>query len=343
MTDRKRLRLAALAAAASLTFAAEAPAQEFKLTFADQNVPSAWGPAHAVHPWVKQVEAATRGRVAIEMYPSQTLLKGIDMWKGVRDGIADMAWCVQGYWPEQTPLSDVISLPFLPISSAERGSEVLWKLYEKFPSIQREYADIQPLVLHASSNLLISKKPINTMDDLRGLKMRVLGGPPSEMAKALGAVPALLPMPQLYQAFEKGDVDAAAAPWEPVHGFRLYEVAKTFTAVPLYASYYSVCANKQKWESLPKDVREQIMSVSGSAGAKFWGKNFFDNAEEGVIERASAGNFAVDRRAVAPEEVARWRKVAGEPLWNAWVEKMEGKGHPEARDILNTTLELLKD
>ena len=45
--------------------------------------------------------------------------------------IADIGWCVQGYWPEQTPLSDVVSLPFLPITSAEKGSEMLWKLYEK--------------------------------------------------------------------------------------------------------------------------------------------------------------------------------------------------------------------
>ena len=67
------------------------------------------------------------------MFPSQTLIKGIDMWKGISSGIADIGWCVQGYWPEQTPLSDVMSLPFLPIKTAEKGSEVLWKLYEKYP------------------------------------------------------------------------------------------------------------------------------------------------------------------------------------------------------------------
>ena len=41
--------------------------------------------------------------------------------------------------------------------------------------------------------------------------------------------------------------------------------------------------------------------------------------------------------------VERWRKVAGEPLWNEWVKKMEGKGHKEARDVLNTAVELLKN
>src|SRR5262249_7942178 len=65
----------------------------------------------------------------------------------------------RAYWPEQTPLSDVMSLPFLPISSAEKGSEALWKLYEKFPSVQKEYNEIEPLLLYTSSpNLLVSKR-----------------------------------------------------------------------------------------------------------------------------------------------------------------------------------------
>ena len=90
------------------------------------------GSSHAMYPWIKQVEVAGKGRIKIEVFPSQTLIKGIDMWKGVRGGIADIGWCVQGYWPEQTPLSDVMSLPFLPIKSAEKSSEALWKLMRNF-------------------------------------------------------------------------------------------------------------------------------------------------------------------------------------------------------------------
>ena len=147
----------------------------------------------------------------------------------------------------------------------------------------------------SSPNLLVSKKQVRTLEDFKGLKVRVLGGPPTEMAKALGAVPTLIPMPDVYQSLDKGVVDGAAAPWEAVQGFRLYEVAKNYTIAPFYVAYFSVCANKQKWQSLPKDVRDAIMSVSGLPGAKFWGKNFFDTAEEGVIERAKAGNYELNR------------------------------------------------
>src|SRR5215813_1231494 len=344
MPETKNLVMAGLMAA-SFAWAGAASEQEIKLTLADQNSPTGWGPSHALYPWVKQVEEASKGKIKIEVFASQTLIKGIDMWKGIRSGIADIGWCVQGYWPEQTPLSDVVSLPFLPIKTAEQGSELLWKLYEKYPSMQKEYGEIQPLVLHTTSPnfLLTSKKQVKTLEDFKGLKVRVLGGPPTEMAKALGAVPTLIPMPDMYQSFDKGVVDGAAAPWEAVHGFRLYEVVKYYTMAPFYASYFSVCANKQKWTSLPKDVRDQIMSVSGLVGAKFWGKNFFDTAEEGVIEKAKAGNYQLDRYTVPPDELARWTKLAGEPIWNEWVKKMEGKGHSNAREILNTAIELLKN
>ncbi len=349
MFARRMLALSGLVATALVTAGLAtidvAYGQEIKLTLADQNSPTGWGPSHALQPWVKQVEEATKGRVKIQVYPSQTLIKGVDMWRGIRSGIADIGWCVQGYWPEQTPLADVASLPFLPIYSGEKGGEMLWKLYEKYPAIQREFGEIQPLVLYTSSpNMIIStKREVKTLDDFKGLKVRVLGGPPTEMAKALGAVPTLIPMPDLYQSLDKGVIDAAAVPWEAVQAFRLYELAKSYTIAPFYVAYFSLCANKQKWQSLPQDVRDQIMTVSGLAGSKFWGKNFFDSAEQGVIERAKAGNYDINRYQVPPAELERWSKLAGEPIWNEWVKKLEGKGQKDARPILDSALELLKN
>ena len=101
--------------------------------------------------------------------------------------------------------------------------------------------------------------------------------------------------------------------------------------VPFYASYFSLCANRAKIQSLPKDVRDQIMSVSGLAGSK-----------QGVEERVKAAGITLNRYDVPPAELSRWQKVAGDPLWEEWVKKMEGKGHKEAREILNTALELAK-
>jgi hypothetical protein len=102
-------------------------AQVIKMTLADQNPATGWGPVHAVQPWVKKVEDATKNRVKIDIFPSQTLAKGPDIWNAVKSGVADIGWCWHGYWPDMTPLSDVITLPALPSRSAEQGSEA-WPL-----------------------------------------------------------------------------------------------------------------------------------------------------------------------------------------------------------------------
>src|SRR4030042_187817 len=179
-----------------LILVAPSLAQVIKLTLADQNAQMGWGPVHALQPWVKKVEEATKGKVKIDVYYSQTLAKGPRIWNAVKTGVADMGWCFHGYWPDMTPLADVITLPSLPIKSAEKGSEVLWKLYEKYPSIQNHFKDVHVLMLWTSHPyiLITTKKQIKTLEDIKGLKIRVTGGPPTEQMRGLGGVPVLLPM-----------------------------------------------------------------------------------------------------------------------------------------------------
>jgi len=327
----------------ALIISAPTFAQVINLKLADQNAQTGWGPVHALQPWVKKVEEAAKGRLKIDVYYSQTLAKGPDIWNAVKSGIADIGWCFHGYWPGMTPLSDVITLPSLPFMKAEKGSEVLWKLYERFPEIQNEYKDVKVLMLWTSHPyfLITTKKQVKKLEDLRGMKIRVTGGPPTDQMKALGAVPMLIPMPENYIALQKGVIDGMGTPWEAIHGFRLYEVVKYYTIVPLSAVYFSMSMNKQKWESLPKDIQDAIMSVSGLEGSKFWGRNFFDAAEQGVEEMIKKGGYEMVKYVVPPDEVERWRKVAGEPLWKDWVKKMEAKGHKEAQKILDAALELL--
>jgi TRAP-type C4-dicarboxylate transport system substrate-binding protein len=319
-------------------------AQVIKLTFADQNPATGWGPTNAVQPWVKKVEEATKNRVKIDIFPAQTLAKGPDIWNAIKSGVADMGWCWHGYWPDMTPLSDILHLPGLSFKSAEQASEVLWRLYEKFPAIQREYKDFQVLLLYAGDPrfLITSKKQIKTLEDLKGMKMRTPGGPPTEQMKALGAVPVLIPMPDVYQSLDKGVVDGNVISWEAIYSFRLYEVVKYYTFAPLTSTYFSIPMNKQKWESLPKDIQEAIMSVSGLEAAKFWGRNFFDTVEAAVAENAKKGGYTMIKYNLRPEEAERWVKLSGEPVWKEWVKKMESRGRPEAQQILNATLEMLK-
>jgi TRAP-type C4-dicarboxylate transport system substrate-binding protein len=314
------------------------------LSLTDQNSEIGWGPVHALQPWVKQVEEAAKGALKIKIYPSQTLSKGVDNWKAVKNGIADIGWCFHGYWPGMTTLADVISLPALPFTTAEKGSEVLWKLYEKFPQIQTQFKDNHVLLLYTSNPYLLitTKKQVKTLEDIKGLKIRMTGGPPTDQMKALGGVPMSIPMPDNYISLQKGVIDGMGAPWEAIHGFRLYEVVKYYTETPFPAVYFSIAMNKAKWNSLPKEIQDAMTSVSGLQGSKFWGRNFFDTAKEGVYEKAKEGGFNIDYYVLPDEEKARWLEVGGKPIWAKWVEKMKKDGHPEAQEILDAALKMLE-
>ena len=166
------------------------------------------------------------------------------------------------------------------------------------------------------------------------------GGPPTEMVKRLGGVPMLIPMPDNYISMQKGVIDGMGAPWEAIQVWRFYEVAKYYTEVPFPAVYFSLIMNKRKWDSLPKDVQDGIMSVSGEVGSKFWGRHFFDDMRATALAKVKETGNGDNVISLSPEERQKWIDVGGKPIWEKWVKDMEKKGASNAQEILDTTLQM---
>lgn len=328
-----------------LVFAATGSAKTIKLRYAQQNPDTGWSTVHCVEPWLKKVEAATNGKVKIQAFHGQTLAKGKDMWNAVKTGITDIGWCFHGYWPGMTPLTDVISLPALPFTSAEEGSAALWRIYEKFPQIRKEFKDVQVLLFYTSEpySLITRDKPVKRLEDIKGMKIRMTGGPPTDMMKALGGVPMLIPMPDNYISLQKGVIDGMGAPWEAINVWRFYEVVNYYTEVPFPSVYFSIAMNKNTWNRLPKDVQDAIMGVSGLEGSKFWGRNFFDAMKAQTLEKLKAKGQGDNIFKLSPQERQRWVDVGGKPVWAKWVKGMNAKGHKDAQAILDATLSILSE
>jgi TRAP-type C4-dicarboxylate transport system substrate-binding protein len=183
---------------AAPTATTAAPTGEtIKLKYADQNAPTSWPGIHAATPWLDSIEQATNGQVKIERFFGQTLMTGADTWEGLKAGVSDLAGCMFQYWAGLAPLSEVMTLPFLPFDKGELGAAVLWQLYEEFPSIQAEFKDNHLISMWTSSPfyLLTTKKPVYKPEDMKGLKIRALGGPPTQLVEALGGTPVSMIMP----------------------------------------------------------------------------------------------------------------------------------------------------
>jgi TRAP-type C4-dicarboxylate transport system substrate-binding protein len=324
-----------------------AQAEPIKFVYTDHNPPTSYGTLHANAVWLDRLEAATGNQIKIERYFGETLVKGMDAWNATKTGVADMGWCAMGYWPGMAPLTEIMQLPFIPFKSAEQASGILRKLYNKFPEFQKEYQDVHVLVNYTAGlyRLLTTKKQIKTLEDMKGLKIRALGGPQTDGMKALGAVPTLVPFPETYLAMQKGVLDGTLTPIGACEIFNFHEVGNYMTDVIIATAPFAIIMNKDKWNSLGPDIQKAIDSECGYDACRWLGKNYSDALDDAgnkeIAEYEAKTGHKLVHYTLPPDELARWQEVGGKPLWDAYVKKVTAKGLP-GQAVLDELLRLVK-
>jgi TRAP-type C4-dicarboxylate transport system substrate-binding protein len=328
-------------------FPTPAHAKVIKLVYTDHNPPTSYGTIHANAVWLDRLEAATGNRIKIERYFGATLVKGMDAWNAAKTGVVDMAWCAMGYWPGMAPLTEIMQLPFIPFKNAQQASGILRKLYNTFPEFQKEYDDVHVLVNYTAGlyRLLTTKKQIKTLEDIKGLKIRALGGPQTDAMKALGAVPTLVPFTETYLAMQKGVLDGTLTPIGACEIFNFHEVGNYMTHVIIATAPFAIIMNKDKWNSLPPDIQKAINSECGYDACRWLGSHYSDALDDAGLKEmdeyaAKTGHRLVDYT-LPPDELARWMQVGGRPLWDAWVKRVSAKGLP-GQAVLDELLRLVK-
>ena len=332
-----------------------APAKVIELKFAYYLAPTSFMAVNYLHPFAQRIEAACQGKVKVTEYAAETLSKEAETVTAIETGIADIGLQTVSSIPGRFPLFEVTGLPFMgvtsgkddngkPISAGKANSIIAWELYQSVPEIQQQFSSVKVLYTQATedSYLLTTKKAVANLADLKGLKIRSTAGLQTDQVKALGAVPTPLALGELYQSAQSGVIDGAIVNSGQIINSRLYELLKYKTDVNMGISIgFAVIMNKDKFASLPPDVQQGIMSVSGRAGAEFAGESAFGPGLKQALDDAMVkGNFKWDLISVSPEEQAKWKAV-GQPLWDGWVAKMNAKGLP-GQKVLDEYLRLQK-
>ena len=287
--------------------------------------------------FAKLIEEKTNGKVKIEMYPAATLGKAGDQYDMVTSGIADIAWGFTGFSPGRFPMTDVVTLPLLGIDTAKMGTNILWDLYANTDFLKKEYPGVKVLALHTHDGSPISsKKPITSIKDMAGLKIRTPGGPPLAMAQALGASPMAIPAPDIYQAAEKGVINAVVISWEGQDMLNIQEVYKNMLDVDYFVGVWWIVINQKTWDSLPADVQKGLEEASGEARKIF--SNVYDGSKKSFMEKFEKSGVTI--RQLSPEEKSRWGEKA-KGVWEKWAEDMEAKNQP-GKAVLAETLKLVE-
>ncbi len=285
--------------------------------------------AHAkfLTPWTQKVEAQCAGKVRFQIYPSMQLGgTPAQLIDHVRDGVADLAWTVLGYTPGRFTALEVFELPFM-TKSAEGSSRALWEYATANGVMAGELRDVRPLALHVhDEGLLHSRRPIRTLADFKGLKLRGPTRLTTKMLASFGATPVGMPVTQVAEALSKNVIDGAALPWEIVPAIKAHELTGFHTETDagsraLYTATFIFAINKASYERLPADVKSCLDANSGAELSAWIGK---------VWDESSAGarKLAVDRgntfHTVPAAELAAWQRASA-GVADEWVKDANAK------------------
>ncbi len=272
--------------------------------------------------WFNEIEKASGGTLKIRLDPAP-IAKPPGQYDVVRDGAADMAYHVMAYTPGPFEILRGAELPFLS-SNAEAGSQAAYEWYDRNIGFEKEFQDVKVITLMVHGpGAVHTKKPINSLADLEGVKLRV-GGGGVRMSEALGATPVAMPAPAAYEAIQKGVADGAMFPFESIKGFRLGELLDYHLEIPggLYTTPFAIIMNRAKWDGLSDAHKKVLTDLGGIRGAQILGAGW-DRAD--AVGKAFALETGGTINRLSDAELARWaEKIAF--MNDDWIKKADAAG-----------------
>ena len=318
-----------LAAASVIAIMAIPAAMAQEYTFKLHHLLGAKAPAQTqmLEPWAKQVEENSGGKVKIEIYPAMSLGgRPPELVGQARDGVVDLIWTVNGYTPGLFPRTEVMELPFVYVNDPVAANLALYDMFED--DLKEEYKGLEVMFLHvhAGQAIHMRDKEVRKPEDLEGMKMRIPTRTGAWIIEALGAAPAAMPVPELPQALSKGVVDGAFIPWEIIPPLKIQDQTQYQIEGADMARFgtttFQVSMNKDRWDSLPDDIKKAFKDASGPEWWAEVGEIWRKSDDFGIKIAVDAGNEHI---VLTEEETDAFREKL-EPVVDRWVEEVSAQG-----------------
>lgn len=281
-----------------------------------------------LEPWCETLREESDARLQCELYPAMQMGGTPPHLAGhVRDGIADIVWTSPSYTTNLFPTMEAIELPFTVPGDGLGGSRAMWEFYENHA--KKEFERYKVLAIHSGSGQIFNtvKTPAATLAEMKGMKLRSPSRVSSKMLGELGGAPVNMPASHITESVSRGVADGALGPWELVTAIKLDEVARFHVEPPAGKPAYiavsmALLMNKQKYESLPGDLKAVLDRNSGIALVEKFGRSW-DRATEFSRKRAAELGNTLVVQSEADYEAMRQAAAAVEA---EWVKEAEAKG-----------------
>ena len=329
---------AALAGLAMSMLAVPAPAQT-TLTY------SSWvPPTHHLTiwqaNWAAEVEKATAGRVKFQSLPKAPAAPP-GTFDAVRDGLVDLSYVTASYTPARHALPLMAELPGAG-ATAEINSVAFSRIHWKYFQKVGEYNGVKLLGVwtHGPGQMFNTKRPIDGLADLKGMKIRTGGGIAEKFGNLLGASAFVKPAPESYELLSTGVADGVFFPLESIVSFKLDTVLKYATLFPggFYSSSFGFFMNQEKWDKLSKQDQAIIEKHGYELVARSCGKSW-DSADQKGLEGLKKAGVKIENASPAfVRDVMAKAKI----LDDDWIKSADAKGVDGAKVLAEFRAELKK-
>lgn len=316
----------ALSPLAAPSVRAQARAPQVTLRVHSFSAPNALDQTMHLNPWAEKIGADSDGRIKVEVYPALQLGgQSRDLVQQLEDGVVDIIWTVPGFTPGRFMGTEGLELPFMNTGLSATESPAAYEFIQKHLA-STEYRGMKILCITATDRAVLhtTRKPIRTLEDMRGMRLRVAGRFIGDAVTALGATPVGIALPGIYEALSRGQVDGMLINWAITAPYRFYEVAKFHTepAGGLFQGMLLTLMSQRSYDRLPAELRAVVDRNSGAALSADRGRTWDTQTQPALDATRAAGNEII----VLPDaEKARWREAV-KSAHDGWIAEMNRRG-----------------
>ena len=263
------------------------------------------------------VDKATGGKLKIQVHPNASLFKANEIKRAVQGGQAQIGEILLSGYSNEDPLFGLDSVPFLATSYGDAAK--LWKASKK--AVEDKFAKQGMVVLYSvpwPPQGIYSSKPLNSLADMKGLKMRTYNPYTSRIAELAGAQPVTIQAAELAQAFATGAVNANITSGATGYDTKAWEVVKNYYDTQAWLPKNVVFVNRQAFDALDKASQAALMKAAADAEARGWQTSQEKNqwyvdqlAKNGMTVAPPSAQLKSDFQKIGATMTDEWLKSAG--------------------------------
>lgn len=281
--------------------------------------------------FAKLVKERSAGKLDITVHPGGALgYKGPEMLRVVKDGLVPIGEMLLGYVATAEPILDLSTMPFLVSDFKEAHSLGVVAR----PTMEKAFTKWNQKLLYWHywpGAGLYTKKPIQSIQDLKDLKIRAFDATSTEWVKAAGGKPVTMPWGDVYMALFTGEIDAVLTSTVSGVDGKFWEVTPYFTNLGFTFGYSAVTVNLNAWNKLSDDLKKVLTTTAQEMEAK---------QENRVVAADQTARTELTKHGVKISETSpafrqQCIKLA-EPLWANWVKRAGVGGQTLLSEVQKT-------